>query len=74
MSTIINLYIGQRMLTQRMRLNMSQQQLADKLNLDITVVQAYESGSQYISAPQLFLIARALSVKTSYFFADLHTS
>jgi transcriptional regulator with XRE-family HTH domain len=53
-----------------MMLGMSQEKVADALDLTFQQVQKYEKGSNRISAGRLLRIANLLEVPVSYFFEE----
>ena len=67
----IDVHVGRRVRLRRSELRLSQQILAEQLNVTFQQVQKYERGSNRISASRLFEISRALEVPVSYFFEGL---
>ena len=65
------LHIGRRLVAARQLRGISQEGLAQKLNVTREQVQEYESGQNVLSASRLYEIARALRVNVSYFYEDL---
>ncbi len=72
----VDLHVGARVRMRRKILRISQEKLAEELELTFQQVQKYERGANRISASKLFEIARALSAPVSYFFDGLrdHTN
>jgi transcriptional regulator with XRE-family HTH domain len=64
----IDLHVGSRMRQRRRLLGMTQQKLADAVNIRFQQIQKYESGANRISASRLWTLAKALEVPVSYFF------
>lgn len=64
----VDLHVGSRVRLRRKFLGLSQDFLAQSIDLTFQQVQKYERGSNRISASKLFDIARALKVPVSYFF------
>ena len=64
----VDLHVGARVRMRRKFLGMSQEGLAETIDLTFQQVQKYERGSNRISASKLFEIARALKVPVAYFF------
>ena len=64
----IDVHVGSRVKIRRKFLGMSQEALADCLDLTFQQVQKYERGSNRVSASKLYEIAKALKVPVSYFF------
>jgi len=68
MATDIDLHIGRRLRRRRRLLNLTQQQLGDRLNIRFQQVQKYECGANRISAARLWHLACALQIDVSYFY------
>ena len=64
----IDAHVGRRVRMRRREIGMSQQTLADRLNLTFQQVQKYERGLNRISASKLFEIAEALEAPVGFFF------
>ncbi|MBI1391114.1 MAG: helix-turn-helix domain-containing protein [Alphaproteobacteria bacterium] len=64
----IDLYVGKRLRQRRRLLGMTQQKLADAVNIRFQQIQKYESGANRISASRLWALAKALEVPVAYFF------
>ncbi len=67
----IDLHVGKRLRQRRRLLGMTQQSLADAVNIRFQQIQKYESGANRISASRLWALARALEAPVSYFFEGL---
>jgi len=67
----IDAYVGSRVRQRRTLLGLSQEKLAEALNLTFQQVQKYERGSNRIGAGRLHQIAGVLEVPISYFFEDM---
>lgn len=65
----IDVYVGQRVRSQRLVLGLSQERLAHALGVTFQQVQKYEKGSNRISASRLQMLARVMAVDPSFFFA-----
>lgn len=63
-----DLYIGHRLRARRMQIGMTQDKLAEHLQLTFQQVQKYEKGANRIGAGRLLKIASALNVPITYFF------
>lgn len=63
----IDLYIGMRIRERRVRLGMSQAELADAIGVTYQQVRKYEHGINRVSASRLYLIATVLQVSMDYF-------
>lgn len=64
----VDLHVGGRVRMRRKFLGMSQEGLADHLDLTFQQVQKYERGSNRISASKLYDISKALKTPVPYFF------
>jgi transcriptional regulator with XRE-family HTH domain len=71
MSHPVDLHVGKRLKQIRTLRNMSQTDVAKRLELSFQQIQKYEVGSNRIAASRLFDLARVLDVPTSYFFEGL---
>lgn len=67
----IDVHVGRRVRLRRKELGISQERLADGLDLTFQQVQKYERGSNRISASKLYEIARVLRVPVAFFFEGL---
>ncbi|MEL6111601.1 MAG: helix-turn-helix transcriptional regulator [Pseudomonadota bacterium] len=68
----IDHHVGQKLRQRRRLLGLTQQKLADAVNIRFQQIQKYESGANRISASRLWTLARALDVPVSYFFDGLN--
>ncbi|CAL4865914.1 MULTISPECIES: helix-turn-helix domain-containing protein [Asticcacaulis] len=64
----VDLHVGARVRMRRKFLGMSQEGLAETIELTFQQVQKYERGSNRISASKLYEISRALKAPVAYFF------
>ncbi len=64
----VDLHVGGRVRMRRKFLGMSQEGLAETLDLTFQQVQKYERGSNRISASKLYEISKSLKTPVSYFF------
>ncbi|MFT4089658.1 MAG: helix-turn-helix transcriptional regulator [Asticcacaulis sp.] len=64
----VDLHVGARVRMRRKFLGLSQEGLAETIDLTFQQVQKYERGSNRISASKLYEIARALKAPVAYFF------
>ena len=64
----IDQFVGRRIKLRRNILKLSQEQLADKIELTFQQVQKYEKGANRVGAGRLHIIASVLGVDTNYFF------
>jgi len=64
----VDLHVGARVRMRRKFLGMSQEGLAETIDLTFQQVQKYERGSNRISASKLYEISKALKAPVSYFF------
>jgi transcriptional regulator with XRE-family HTH domain len=67
----IDQHVGERIRARRAELGLTQEQLAEALNVSYQQVQKYETGANRISAGRIFELARKLRVDVSYFFEGL---
>lgn len=67
----IDVFVGNRIKQKRRELNLSQQQLAQKLHISFQQLQKYESGQNRISASRLWDISQTLNEPISYFFENI---
>ncbi|MGN6423626.1 MAG: helix-turn-helix domain-containing protein [Asticcacaulis sp.] len=67
----VDIHVGGRIRLRRKYLGVSQQAIADPLDLTFQQVQKYESGDNRVSASKLYEIARILKVPVVYFFDGL---
>jgi transcriptional regulator with XRE-family HTH domain len=61
-------HVGSRMRMRRLMLGMSQDRLAEQLDITFQQVQKYEKGTNRVSASRLQQIAQILDVPISFFF------
>lgn len=66
------LHIGQRVVAARHLRGISQDSLAQKLNITREQIQQYENGQNVLSAGMLYEIARTLRVGVSFFYEGLN--
>jgi transcriptional regulator with XRE-family HTH domain len=71
MANPVDLFVGKRLRQRRRLLGLTQQRLADEVNIRFQQIQKYESGANRISASRLWSLAKALDVPVSYFFDGL---
>jgi len=64
----IDQFVGRKIKLRRNILKLSQEQLADKIDLTFQQVQKYEKGANRVGAGRLHIIASVLGVDTNYFF------
>lgn len=64
-------HVGERIRLRRTELGLTQEQLADALDVSYQQIQKYETGANRISAGRIFEIARKLKVDIAYFFHGL---
>lgn len=65
-------HIGLRIKMRRILMNMSQDTLAQKLNITFQQLQKYEKSTNRVSASRLYDIANALDIEITYFFEGYH--
>jgi transcriptional regulator with XRE-family HTH domain len=64
-------YIGSRVRTARLMINISQEKLADELGLTFQQVQKYEKGTNRIAVSRLLQISKALKQPLAFFVEGL---
>ncbi len=67
----VDVYVGKRVRARRIAIGVSQEKLAESLDVTFQQVQKYEKGSNRISCSRLVQISRALAVAPSFFFEGL---
>lgn len=67
----IDLHVGNRVRQRRRLIGMTQQALAEAVNIRFQQIQKYESGANRISASRLWELANALRVPVPYFYEGL---
>src|ERR671914_368567 len=67
----IDQHVGERIRARRAELGLTQEQLAQALQVSYQQVQKYETGANRISAGRIFEISRKLDVTVGYFFEGL---
>jgi transcriptional regulator with XRE-family HTH domain len=67
----IDVHVGDRIRRRRRALGISQDKLAEQLDLTFQQVQKYERGANRVSASKLYQIACALQASLVYFFEGL---
>lgn len=72
MANPIDLYVGKRLRQRRRILGLTQQKLADEVNIRFQQIQKYESGANRISASRLWSLSKALDVPVAFFFEGLN--
>lgn len=63
-------FIGARIKQRRREMRMSQEKLAEALNVSYQQVQRYENGTNLLNTEKLQIIAKFLNVPLSYFFDE----
>lgn len=67
----VDAHVGERIRERRAVLGLTQEHLANALNLSYQQVQKYETGANRVSAGRLYEMAKYLNVHVSYFFESL---
>ena len=67
----VDVHVGSQLKARRNLLGLSQDDLAQEVELTYQQIQKYESGSNRIGASRLFEFSKILSVAVSYFFDGL---
>jgi transcriptional regulator with XRE-family HTH domain len=73
MANPIDLYVGKKLRQRRRLLGLTQQKLADEVNIRFQQIQKYESGANRISASRLWSLSKALEVPVAFFFEGLES-
>ncbi len=68
MARKVDVYVGRRIRHRRWLIDISQQELAERVGLRFQQIQKYETGSNRVSASKLWEISRVLNVPVEYFF------
>ncbi|MEO1137712.1 MAG: helix-turn-helix transcriptional regulator [Pseudomonadota bacterium] len=68
----IDIHVGRRLRQRRRLLGLTQEKLAQAVDIRFQQIQKYESGSNRISASRLWSLAKALDVSISYFFEGMN--
>ncbi len=64
-------HVGERIRERRTMMGLTQEHLAQALNISYQQVQKYETGANRVSAGRLYEIAKRLEVDVAYFFEHL---
>jgi transcriptional regulator with XRE-family HTH domain len=67
----VDIHVGSRLRLRRTLIGMSQEQLAEALNITFQQVQKYERGTNRISASRLFQASRTLGVPVAWFYDEM---
>lgn len=67
----IDVHVGARLLQMRMARNMTREQLAQRIGIDVARLRAHENGAVRIDAARMLAIARVFDVPTGSFFDGL---
>jgi transcriptional regulator with XRE-family HTH domain len=67
----IDAHVGERIRLRRTELGLTQEQLAEALDVSYQQIQKYETGANRVSAGRMLEIARKLDVDVGYFFEGL---
>ena len=70
----IDIHVGQRLRQRRLQVTLGLEALGEMVGVRAQQIQKYENGRDRISSSRLFLLAVALRVPVSFFFAGLPTS
>ncbi|WP_411816424.1 helix-turn-helix domain-containing protein [Hyphococcus sp. DH-69] len=68
----IDIHVGRRLRQRRRLLGLTQEKLAQAVDIRFQQIQKYESGSNRISASRLWSLSKALDVSISYFFEGMN--
>jgi transcriptional regulator with XRE-family HTH domain len=67
----VDQHVGERIRLRRTELGLTQEQLAEALEVSYQQVQKYETGANRISAGRIFELARKLGVDIGFFFEGM---
>lgn len=67
----VDIHVGDRLRARRTLLGLTQEMLADAVDLTFQQIQKYERGANRIGASKLFQFAQILGISVAYFFDDL---
>lgn len=67
----VDVHVGKRLKTKRTLLGLSQEKLAESLDLTFQQIQKYERGMNRISAGRLYELSRILEIPVTYFYEGL---
>ena len=70
----VDAHVGERIRERRTALGLTQEHLANALDISYQQVQKYETGANRVSAGRLFEISTKLGVDVSFFFEGLDAS
>jgi len=68
----VDTHVGRRLRARRRLLGLTQEKLAQAVDIRFQQIQKYESGANRISASRLWALAKALEVSVSYFFDGMN--
>ena len=68
----IDIHVGRRLRQRRRLLALTQEKLAQAVNIRFQQIQKYESGANRVSASRLWSLAKALDVPVAYFFDGMN--
>ena len=68
----VDAHVGERIRDRRTSLGLTQEHLANALQISYQQVQKYETGANRVSAGRLFELARTLDIDVGYFFEGLN--
>ena len=67
----VDIHVGDRLRARRTLLGLTQEMLADAVDLTFQQIQKYERGAKRIGASKLFQFAQILGISVGYFFDEL---
>ncbi|MGB4076277.1 MAG: helix-turn-helix transcriptional regulator [Minisyncoccia bacterium] len=71
MANAVDLHVGNRLRRRRRLLGLTQQGLAESIDIRFQQIQKYECGANRVTASRLYELAVALNVPVNYFFEGL---
>ncbi len=66
----VDLHVGMRLKLRRQMLELSQNELGQRLGITFQQIQKYEKGTNRIGASRLYELAKALNIRVQYFFEN----
>ncbi|MEM8935789.1 MAG: helix-turn-helix transcriptional regulator [Pseudomonadota bacterium] len=68
----IDVHVGRRLRARRRLLGLTQEKLAQAVDIRFQQIQKYESGANRISASRLWALAKAMDVSVAFFFEGMN--
>jgi len=68
----VDIHVGRRLRLRRKLLGLTQEKLAEAVDIRFQQIQKYESGANRISASRLWSLSRAMKVSVAFFFEGMN--